>query len=155
MLPRRRGDRPGLHERCLPVALREERLPLLAPEQARYREVGRLASAAASEALRAARPDWSEQELAGAIMLGDSVRAKRALDEINRLERARVADDQLYALRDDAMRFADDVAERRSLNPDWVRNAIGQAQFLDDQKGRNHTATEEHCENDKQHDGFL
>ncbi|OFA08519.1 hypothetical protein JAB9_01000 [Janthinobacterium sp. HH107] len=59
-------DRPGLHERCLPVALREERLPLLAPEQARYREVGRLASAAASEALRAARPDWSEQELAGA-----------------------------------------------------------------------------------------
>jgi membrane-bound lytic murein transglycosylase B len=35
-----------------------------------------------------------------------------------------------YLLRDDAMRFADDVAERRSLNPDWVRNAIGQAQFL-------------------------
>ncbi|PHV34599.1 peptidase M24 [Janthinobacterium sp. BJB312] len=59
-------DRPGLHERSLPVVLREERLPLLASEQARYREVGRLAAAAASEALRAARPDWSEQELAGA-----------------------------------------------------------------------------------------
>jgi len=41
-------------------------LPLLAPEQARYREVGRLAAAAASEALRAARPAWSEQDLAGA-----------------------------------------------------------------------------------------
>ena len=59
-------DRPGLQERCLPVALRAERLSLLAPEQARYREVGRLAAAAASEALRAARPDWSEQDLAGA-----------------------------------------------------------------------------------------
>ena len=59
-------DRPGLHERSLPAALREERLPLLAPEQARYREVGRLAADAASVALRAARADWSERELAGA-----------------------------------------------------------------------------------------
>ncbi|MEG1056201.1 MAG: peptidase M24, partial [Janthinobacterium sp.] len=41
-------------------------MPLLASEQARYREVGGLAAEAASEALRAARPDWSEQELAGA-----------------------------------------------------------------------------------------
>lgn len=60
------SDRPGLHERSLPAVLREERLPLLAAEQARYREVGRLAAAAASEALRAARPEWSEQDLAGA-----------------------------------------------------------------------------------------
>ncbi|MEG0884722.1 MAG: hypothetical protein RSH52_26145, partial [Janthinobacterium sp.] len=60
------SDRPGLHERSLPAVLREERLPLLAAEQARYREVGRLAAAAASEALRAARPEWSEQDRAGA-----------------------------------------------------------------------------------------
>ena len=44
-------------------------------------------------------PFFLEQELAGAIMLGDSVRAKRALDEINRLERARVADDPLRSLK--------------------------------------------------------
>ena len=41
-----------------------------------------------------------------------------------------MADDQLYALRDDAMRFADDLAARRGLDPLWVRNAIGQAVFL-------------------------
>ena len=34
-------------------------------------------------------------------------------------------------------------------------DGIGQAQFLDYQEGGNHTAAEEHSENDKQHDGFL
>lgn len=60
------SDRPGLHERSLPVALREERLVLLESEQQRYRQVGRLAAGAAADALRQARPDWSEQELAAA-----------------------------------------------------------------------------------------
>ena len=59
-------DRPGVFERSLPVLLREERLALLPPEQLRYRAVGRLSASAASEALRAARPEWTEQELAGA-----------------------------------------------------------------------------------------
>jgi membrane-bound lytic murein transglycosylase B len=35
-----------------------------------------------------------------------------------------------YLLRDDAMRFADEVAERRSLERDWTRAAIGQALYL-------------------------
>ncbi|HZY20662.1 MAG TPA: lytic murein transglycosylase B [Ramlibacter sp.] len=35
-----------------------------------------------------------------------------------------------YAGRDDAMRFADEVAQRRGLDPDWTRQAIGQAQLL-------------------------
>ncbi len=35
-----------------------------------------------------------------------------------------------YATRDEAMKFADDVAERRSLDPEWTRRMIGQAQFL-------------------------
>ena len=35
-----------------------------------------------------------------------------------------------YALRADAMQFADDLAARRDLNPQWVREAIGQARFL-------------------------
>ena len=58
------SDRPGLHERSLPVCLREERLVLLESEQLRYRQVGQLAASAAADALRQARPDWSEQELA-------------------------------------------------------------------------------------------
>lgn len=35
-----------------------------------------------------------------------------------------------YATRDDAMRFADDVAARRNLDRDWVRATIGAAQLL-------------------------
>lgn len=62
------SDRPGLHERSLPVALREERLVLLESEQQRYRQVGQLAAGAAADALRQARPDWSEQELAAACV---------------------------------------------------------------------------------------
>ena len=62
------SDRPGLHERSLPVALREERLVLLESEQQRYRQVGQLAAGAAADALRQARPGWSEQELAAACV---------------------------------------------------------------------------------------
>jgi membrane-bound lytic murein transglycosylase B len=36
----------------------------------------------------------------------------------------------LYATRDDAMRFADDLAARRDLDREWVRQAIGQSQQL-------------------------
>jgi membrane-bound lytic murein transglycosylase B len=35
-----------------------------------------------------------------------------------------------YATREDAMLFADDLAERRNLNREWVRQAIGQANFI-------------------------
>lgn len=35
-----------------------------------------------------------------------------------------------YATRDDAMRFADDLADRRNLDRAWVRDAIGQANQL-------------------------
>ena len=35
-----------------------------------------------------------------------------------------------YARRADAMQFADDLAERRDLDREWVRQAIGQARFL-------------------------
>ena len=35
-----------------------------------------------------------------------------------------------YATRDDAMRFADDVASRRNLDRDWVRATIGGARLL-------------------------
>ncbi|VWX62742.1 Membrane-bound lytic murein transglycosylase B [Burkholderiales bacterium 8X] len=35
-----------------------------------------------------------------------------------------------YATRDDAMRFADEIAARRNLDRDWVRSTIGRARFL-------------------------
>jgi len=35
-----------------------------------------------------------------------------------------------YAGRPEALRFADDLAERRDLDREWVRQAIGQARFL-------------------------
>jgi membrane-bound lytic murein transglycosylase B len=35
-----------------------------------------------------------------------------------------------YSTREDAMLFADDVAERRNLDREWVRQAIGQSRFI-------------------------
>ncbi len=35
-----------------------------------------------------------------------------------------------YATREDVMRWADDVADRRDLDREWVRQAIGQAHYL-------------------------
>ena len=35
-----------------------------------------------------------------------------------------------YALREDAMRAADDFAARRDLDPAWVRQALAQAHYL-------------------------
>lgn len=43
--------------------------------------------------------------------------------------RAGQAQGPLYATRADAMQFADDLASRRSLDPEWVRQAIGQSRF--------------------------
>jgi membrane-bound lytic murein transglycosylase B len=35
----------------------------------------------------------------------------------------------LYSTRPEAMQFADDLAARRDLDPDWVRDAIGQSRY--------------------------
>ena len=35
----------------------------------------------------------------------------------------------LYAARLEAMQFADDLASRRNLDPEWVRQAIGQSRY--------------------------
>jgi membrane-bound lytic murein transglycosylase B len=37
---------------------------------------------------------------------------------------------ELYATRTEAMQMADDIAERRDLDKEWVRNAIGQARNI-------------------------
>ncbi len=40
------------------------------------------------------------------------------------------AQEPLYASRPEAMRFADDLASRRDLDPQWVRDTLGQARHL-------------------------
>ncbi|PWF54831.1 peptidase M24 [Massilia glaciei] len=60
------SDRPVGAELALPAAARNARLVLSAPERERYRLLGALSALAMTEALRAARPDWSAWQLAGA-----------------------------------------------------------------------------------------
>ncbi len=60
------SDRPGSGETRLPDDLQQQRWILDEDEKARYRLVGRLAAEAMTEVLRAARPEWTEFELAGA-----------------------------------------------------------------------------------------
>jgi Xaa-Pro aminopeptidase len=60
------SDRPHNGEQPLPTSLRQRRLVLGEAEQARYRLLGRDAAEAMTEVLRAARPEWTEYELAGA-----------------------------------------------------------------------------------------
>jgi Xaa-Pro aminopeptidase len=58
------SDRPAGDEQPLPGELRLQRMVLSGPEQERYRTLGRHAAEAMTEALRAARPEWTEYELA-------------------------------------------------------------------------------------------
>jgi Xaa-Pro aminopeptidase len=62
------SDRPrhGNGEQPLPASLRLRRMVLMASEQERYRALGADASAAMTATLRAARPEWTELELAAA-----------------------------------------------------------------------------------------
>jgi Xaa-Pro aminopeptidase len=60
------SDRPRQDEQALPHSLRLRRMALQPTEQARYRQLGREAAEAMSETLRAARPEWTEFQLAGA-----------------------------------------------------------------------------------------
>jgi Xaa-Pro aminopeptidase len=60
------SDRPHNGEQPLPTSLRQRRLVLGEAEQARYRLLGREAAEAITEVLHAARPEWTEYELAGA-----------------------------------------------------------------------------------------
>jgi Xaa-Pro aminopeptidase len=60
------SSRTGRSDSTLPAALRLRRMVLNEAEQGRYRALGRDAAAAIGEALRAARPAWTEYELAAA-----------------------------------------------------------------------------------------
>ncbi|WP_296946941.1 Xaa-Pro peptidase family protein [uncultured Massilia sp.] len=60
------SDHPRRDERPLPPALRLRRMVLEPGEQERYRALGGDAAAAMAAALRAARPHWTEHELAAA-----------------------------------------------------------------------------------------
>jgi Xaa-Pro aminopeptidase len=59
------SDRPTDEELPLPNSLRFQRQIFLPSELDRYRQVGKLASAAITEVLTQAQPDWTEQQLAG------------------------------------------------------------------------------------------
>jgi len=60
------SDRPRNGEQPLPTSLLRRRLVLSDAEQARYRLLGREAAEAMTEVMRAARPEWTEYQLAGA-----------------------------------------------------------------------------------------
>lgn len=60
------SDRPAEGEMRLPEHLQQQRWILEESERARYRMVGQLAAAAMTEVMRAARPNWTEYQLAGA-----------------------------------------------------------------------------------------
>lgn len=59
------SDRPRGYEQSLPDEVWLLRRTLLPDELTRYRQLGRDAAEAMSEVLRAARPDWTEFQLAG------------------------------------------------------------------------------------------
>jgi Xaa-Pro aminopeptidase len=60
------SDRPGAGEAALPQPLVAARSSLLPEELERYRGLGRAAAEAMSEVLLAAKPSWTERQLAGA-----------------------------------------------------------------------------------------
>lgn len=60
------SDRPGAGEDALPEALVAAKRTLTSLEIQHYREVGRMAAEAMTEALLQAEPGWSEYQLAGA-----------------------------------------------------------------------------------------
>ncbi|CAH0267239.1 hypothetical protein SRABI118_03386 [Massilia sp. Bi118] len=59
------SDHPHNGDQPLPASLKLRRMVLGQEEQERYRTLGRAAAEAIGEALRAARPDWTEYQLAG------------------------------------------------------------------------------------------
>ena len=69
---------------------------------------------------------WLAAALALACTAADSRPARKP-----RTPQRTVADDSAprYATREDAMRFADELAERHGLDADWVRERLGQARF--------------------------
>ena len=71
---------------------------------------------------------------AGATGIKDSKSKKKPLKKPVRTTQApkppAPATGPLYASRDEVMRFADDLAARRNLDRDWVRQTIGQARYL-------------------------
>ena len=62
--------------------------------------------------------------VAGAASAGELKHLKNKVSA-----RTEQAQGPLYATRLDAMQFADDLASRRNLDPEWVRQTIGQSRF--------------------------
>ena len=63
--------------------------------------------------------------LAGTIGLADAKPVKKTV-----AGKSAPAQGPLYATRPDAMQFADDLASRRDLDANWVRDAIGNSRYI-------------------------
>ncbi|MDB5731630.1 MAG: transglutaminase protein, partial [Variovorax sp.] len=68
--------------------------------------------------------------LIAACVCPTGAEARKSSDNQTAVPGAANRDGLPYATRDDAMRFADDVAARRDLDRDWVRATIGSARLL-------------------------
>ena len=68
----------------------------------------------------------------GAIAQKDPKKSKRtpAVAAASTATTSAVQGSTPYAQRPEAMQFADDLAARRDLDPEWVRNTLGQARYL-------------------------
>ena len=67
--------------------------------------------------------------LIAALASGTSANSTKSLKKKVAIDLAEQTQAPLYATRADAMRFADDIASRRDLDPQWVRQAIGNARY--------------------------
>lgn len=68
--------------------------------------------------------------LSAACVLAPVAHARQAAKAKPVSARAVAPQEVLYATRDDAMQFADDLAQRRNLDREWVRQAMGSARHL-------------------------
>jgi membrane-bound lytic murein transglycosylase B len=67
--------------------------------------------------------------LAAGLLGTWSVPADAAKKRVSQKSPAQAAG-PLYSTREDVMRYADDIAQRRDLDREWVRQAVGQAKYL-------------------------
>jgi membrane-bound lytic murein transglycosylase B len=68
--------------------------------------------------------------LLAACGLATSAQAQQPVKSKTAAARKQPTQGPAYATRDDVMREADDIAARRDMDRDWVRQAIGQARYI-------------------------
>ena len=126
------GGRRAAHRQTRWLAVQHERHALAAnaaPRLATLRRQPRPFSWPPGLNTTMSRTSLHRRTLAGLLAAG-LLRPELALAQPRARRRDADAPARPYARRDDAMRWADDVALRRNLDAPWVRDAIGQAVFV-------------------------